>query len=186
MSDQPLSPISTLSGSGAAASEPEFLAVGRVLRPHGVHGELRVEVHTDDPERFGVYPQVYLGDSLTRYRIKKYRLVQGAVLLFLHGIHTRDQAEQLRDQWIWIARADAMPLAEGEYYTYQVLGMRVVSDEGLELGQVTEILETGANDVYVVRGLRGEILLPVIAQVIVNVDLQTRQMTVHLLDGLLE
>lgn len=166
-------------------SEPQFLAVGRIVRPHGVRGELRVEVHTAYPERFGVYRRVFVGDARTPFKIKSYRFDMDDVLLFLHGIDNRTLAEPLRDQWLWIALDDAIPLQEGEYYIHQVLDMQVVTVDGEALGRITEVIETGANDVYVVRGACGEILLPAIPDVIVQVNVPNRQMTVRLLEGLL-
>jgi len=175
-------------GSDAAfdSSEPQFLVVGRILRPHGVRGELRVEVHTAYPERFALYRTLYIGPTLVPYRIKKHRFHKNLVLLTLDGIDDRTQAEALRGQWLQIALEDAIPLQKGEYYTYQVIGMQVTTDDGQELGHVIEMMETGANDVYIVQGPRGEILLPDIPTVILKVDVPGRQMTVHLLDGLVE
>ncbi len=167
-------------------SEPQFLVVGRVLRPHGVRGELRVEIHTDYPERFAEYGHVYIGEPLTRYKIKKHRFHHDLVLLTVAGIDNRNQAESLRGQWVWIHRENAIPLQEGEYYTYQVLGLHVITDAGVELGQVAEIIETGANDVYVVQGRTGQVLLPAIPEVVVQVDIPAQKMIVHLLEGLIE
>ncbi len=183
-SRDPMQALAEGSDVAHSPSEPQFLAVGRIIRPHGVHGELRVEVHTAYPERFGVYKQVFVGDAHTPFRIKAHRFHTGFVLLTLQGIDSRTLAEPLRDQWLWISLDDAIPLQEGEYYVHQVLDMRVVTVDGEALGRVSEIIETGANDVYVVQGARGEILLPVIPDVIVQVDVPNRQMTVRLLDGL--
>lgn len=164
--------------------EPQFFAVGRVIRPHGVHGELCVQVHTAYPERFGIYKQIFVGDTHRPFKIKSYRFHKGLLLLTLVGIDNRTLAESLRDQWLWISRDDAIPLQEGEYYLYQVLGMQVITADGEILGHITEIIETGANDVYVVQGTQGELLLPAIPDVIRHVDLSARQMTVQLLEGL--
>lgn len=166
-------------------SEPQFLAVGRVVRPHGVHGEVCAEVHTAYPERFKVYKTLYLGPFYAPYRLKGHRFHQDLVLLTLEGVNDRDQAAALRDQWVWISVDEAIPLEEGEFYLYQALGFRVVTDAGEDLGRVTEIMETGANDVLVVRGAR-EVLLPLIPGVLVKADIQAGQITVHLPDGLLE
>jgi len=166
--------------------EPQFLAVGRVLRPHGVRGEVCAEVHTAYPERFYVYKTLYLGPSYTPYPLKSCRFHQDMVLLTLKGINDRDQAEALRNQWAWISRSEAIPLKEGEFYLYQAIGFRVVTDDGKDLGRVTEIIETGANDVLVVKGTHGQVLLPLIPDVLVEADIPAGQITVHLLDGLLE
>ena len=166
------------------SSEPEFLAVGRVLRPHGVKGEIRVAIHTDHPERFGHYKQLYLGPEHIPFTLQGHRFHQGTVLLKLGGIDDRTLAGTLRDQWVWIPMDEAVPLQEGECYLYQILHLRVVTVDGEELGQVSEIIETGANNVYVVRGQQGEILLPDIEEVVVKVDIEAGQMTVRLMEGL--
>lgn len=174
-------------GSDAVSdpSGPQFLVVGRVIKPHGVRGELRVQIHTDYPERFAVYETLYVGPSFVPFKLKTHRFHHDLVLLTLDGIEDRTQAESLRDQWMWISVEEAVPLEEGEFYSYQAIGLRVVTDEGIELGHIAEIIETGANDVYLVRGAQGEVLLPDIPEVVVRVDIPAGEMTVHLLEGLI-
>jgi 16S rRNA processing protein RimM len=169
------------------------------LRPHGLRGEVRVEIHTDHPERFALYDRVYLGlaqvdagiatlliaaPGATPYVLEGHRFHGKWVLLKLAGIDDRTQAETLRDQWVWISPEQAAPLEEGEVYLHDMLELEVVSDEGETLGQIAQIIETGANPVYVVRGLRGELLLPDTDEVILDVDLAARRVTVHLIEGL--
>jgi 16S rRNA processing protein RimM len=120
----------------------------------------------------------------TPYRLEGYRFHGKWVLLKLAGIDDRTQAEALRDQWVWISPEQAAPLDEGEVYLHEMLDLEVVSDEGEALGQIAQIIETGANPVYVVRGLRGELLLPDTDEVILDVDLAARRVTVHLIEGL--
>jgi 16S rRNA processing protein RimM len=106
-------------------------------------------------------------------------------LLRLDGIDSREQAEALRGAEIALSLSAVPPLPEGTYYWWQILGMRVVSDEGQELGQVDEILETGANDVYAVRDMTGaELLIPAIESVVLDVDLEVGEIKVHLIPGL--
>jgi len=180
----PVSHAAQGSDEGSTSSEPAFLAIGRVLRPHGVRGELRVEIHTDYPERFGVYGQVYLGPDYMRYEIEAHRFHQGRVLLKLREVIDRTAAEALRGQWVYIATEDAVPLAEGEVYLHQMLGLRVVTVEDEELGEVVDLIETGANLVYVVRGMQGETLLPDIPEVIERIDLEAGELVVRLMEGL--
>ena len=187
------------SGEDNHSSGPRFLAVGRILRPHGLRGEVRVEIHTDDPERFALLEHVTLARTqvepgpaglqsaapgTTRYTLEGHRFHSNWVLLKLAGIDDRTQAEALRDLWVWITPEQAIPLDEGEIYLHDMLELEVVTDEGEVLGQVVQIIETGANPVYVVRGPRGEILLPDTDEVILDVDLEAQQVTVHLLEGL--
>jgi 16S rRNA processing protein RimM len=174
-------------------SEPRFLAVGRVLRPHGVRGELRVEVHTDHPERFALYKRLYLGPagpggemeaSGVAYLLQSHRFHSGLVLLKLEGIDDRTRAEAYRDLWVWIAVEDALPLPEGEFYLHQMLHLQAVEEDGEELGEVVEIIESSAHPVYVIRGPRGEVLVPDIDEVILQVDVVAGRMVVRLPEGL--
>jgi len=167
-------------------SEPRFLIVGRVLRPHGVRGELRVEILTDYPDRLSLHRVFYLGSEPTPYPVESIRFHRGAALIKLAGCDDRTTAETLRGQWVQIPIEDAVPLEGGEYYHFQVIGLEVVTTGGESLGRVAEVLDTGANDVYVVHGPRGEVLIPAIEEVVRELDLEARRMIVEILPGLLE
>jgi 16S rRNA processing protein RimM len=171
----------------ANAAEPRFLIIGRILKAHGVHGEMRVAVHTDLPERFTWLETVYLGETDPEpIAVAGVRFHQNFALLKLVGIDDRDAAEELRGEWLQVPLADAIPLEEGEYFLYQLVGLTVVSDEGETLGKLVELLETGANYVFLVRGPRGDILLPDTKEVIQDIDFGNGRMTVHLLPGLVK
>ncbi len=163
-------------------SDPQFLAIGKVLRPHGVRGELRLEVYTGTPTHLKDVETVYVGDKQSPYPLESSRLHQKILLIKLKGCDDREQADAFRGQIIAIARADAAPLRAGQYYHHQIIGLTVISDEGEQLGTITEIIETGANDVYVVKNGDEELLLPAISSVILKIE--PPQMIVHLLDGL--
>ncbi len=163
---------------------PEFLAVGRVLRPHGVRGELLLEALTDSPGPLSGVDTVYLGDAAEPHPLAGARLHRGRLLIRLQDCADRDAAEAFRGQLVQIRIGEAAPPPPGSYYHHQIVGLAVVTDEGEALGEVTEILETGSNDVYVVSGSSGEILLPALTSVILKVDLEAKRMTVHLLEGL--
>lgn len=175
-----------------SASEPVFLVLGRILRPHGVRGELRVEVITDYPERIADLETVFTGSNpydkttATAQHIANVRRHRNYLLVVLEDVTTRDDAELYRGQLLMVALEDAVPLEEDEYYTFQILGANVVSTTGEELGQVSEILRTGANDVFVLRGgPRGEVLIPDVPHVVVEVDIENQAITVDLIPGLL-
>ncbi|MBL7064303.1 MAG: 16S rRNA processing protein RimM [Anaerolineae bacterium] len=178
-------------GSGRGCTpEPRYLAVGRILRPHGIRGELRVEILTDYPERLGQCAYFYLAypdspESVRRYPVEKLRRHKKVLLLKLGGCDDRNGADELRGMLVQIPLKEAAPLEEGEYYHFQLIGVRVETEHGEWLGQVVEVLETGANDVYVVRGPWGEVLLPAVNDVILELDLELRRMVVHLLPGML-
>jgi len=167
------------------------LTVGQIVGAHGVCGELRVEILTEDPQRFGRLRRVYVGlegEEPVPWRLQGYRLHGGQALLMLAGCNDRNKAEALRGCLVQIPLSEAIPLKEGEYYEYQLIGLEVWTTDGELLGQVAEILYTGANDVLVVQrpGPGGrEILIPAIKQVVLSVDLGAGRLTVQLLDGLL-
>ncbi len=144
-----------------------------------------LEIHTDFPERFKPGKIVYLGENHTSMKISSQRTHNEGMLIGFEGIATPEQAARFRNQDLTILAADAKELQDGEYYFHELQDLEVLDEAGKSLGKITEILETGANDVYVVTGVSEEdILLPAIPEVILNVDLDARQMKVHLLPGL--
>jgi 16S rRNA processing protein RimM len=166
--------------------EPEYLVVGFLRRSHGIRGELLMDVRTDFPERLKTGKTVFVGDSYQPMVIASLRSISIGMLVRFRGIKTPEEAGQYRNTWVYVPTANRPALPEGEYYHHQLVGMNVVTDEDHQLGVLADILETGANDVYVVRDPDGnEILLPAIPPVILEVRLADRQMRVHLLDGLI-
>lgn len=177
-------------GQGPAGDAPRFLVIGRVARPHGVRGEIRVEIITDLPERFTWLDVVHMSrtpdDPEPRpVPVEGVRFHQGYALLKLSPYDNRGDVEALRGAWLMVPGAEALPLEEGELYHYQLEGLEVYTDEDVYLGHLAEILETGANEVFVVQGPRGEVLLPNIGEVVQEVDVDGGRMIVHLLEGLL-
>jgi 16S rRNA processing protein RimM len=170
-----------------AAGEPAFLAVGKVRRPHGVAGDVLVEVYTDFPERLQPKVVIYAGETHLPLTIRRQRIHNDGILLAFDGYTTPEQVGRFRNQILYNIVADAVELPEGEFYYHELLGLSVLDETGVSLGKMTEIIQTGANDVYVVTDEAGnEILLPAIANVILEVDLDSQTMKVHLLPGLLK
>jgi len=170
-----------------AAGGPAFLAIGKVRRPHGVTGDALVEVYTDFPERLLPKAVVYASEAYTPLTIRCQRLHNDGILLAFDGYSTPEEVGRFRNQILYIVLSDAVELPEGEFYFHELLGLAVLDETGKSLGTITEIMETGANDVYVVTDeAGGEILLPAIAEVILDVDLDLKTMKVHLLPGLVE
>lgn len=166
-----------------------YLVIGQITRPHGVRGEVRASIITELPERFQWLEIVYLSrqadDPAPRpVPVESARLHQGHVLLKLGGINDRNDAENLRTHWLLVPESEALPLDEGEYYLYQLEGLAVYTDEGEHLGEIVETIETKANNVFVVNGSGGELLLPDIDDVVLDIDMDTGRVIVHLLDGL--
>jgi len=165
---------------------PRHLIIGRVLRPFGVRGELKVEILTDFPERFASLRQVFIGDDAKSFPVERARLHSGTVLVKLAGIDTPEDAAQLREQLVYVAIADAVSLPENRVYLYQLIGLRVRTSDGQTLGEITDVLDTRANDVYIVSDGTRELLLPAIPDVVKEINLTRGEMIVKLIDGLVE
>lgn len=150
--------------------------------PRGVRGELNVDPLTDFPQRFRAGATVWAGGAA--YTVRHARMHQRTLLLELQGVESRSDAEALRGLLLEVPEAELPQLPEDRYYRFQVLGMEVVDQQGRLLGHVEEVLETGANDVYIVRDADGELLLPAIDTVVKEVDVAGRRMAVELIEGL--
>lgn len=164
-----------------------LVTIGKVSRPHGIAGELKVQLVSDYASALDVLQdveRVYLGDAEQAYRVHTYRVHQGAVLLKLDRIATRNQAEAARGSRVAIRLKDLPKLPEDQYYAHQLVGLRVFRESGERLGTLTEVLATGSNDVYVVETSTGEVLLPALASVIQQIDLGAGMMTVRVPEGL--
>ncbi len=172
-------------GSTEESVEPRFLIIGRVQKPHGVRGDVRVMPYTELPERFSWLETVYVGETDPQpVGVESVRFHGDVILLKLAGYDSREAAGALRGEWLQVLESEAIPLEEGEYYLYQLEGLAVYTDAGEHLGELAQVMETGANNVFVVRGKRGEILLPDTAEVVREIDFGNGRMTVHLLPGL--
>ena len=176
----------TKRGSGSEKLEPRFLAIGQITKAHGVRGEVSVAVLTDFPERFDSLETVHVGSEgdTSLYTVQSTRWHKDRILIQFVGVSDRTAAEQLRGLYLQIPIEQAMQLEPDVYYQHQLIGLAVLSDQGEALGILSEILETGANDVYLVKTDNGELLLPATNEVIVSVDLEKQQMVVRLLEGL--
>jgi len=160
--------------------EPPIL-VGVIARAHGLGGEVVVDPYSDAPERFqpgSVLTAAFPTGKTASLVVASVRPFQERLLVQFEGVATRTDAESLRGADLLIARSEVKPLPEGQYYRFELVGLAVKSRAGEPLGEVADVFSTGSNDVYVVRGPRGEILLPAIAGVIVEIDLAQKTMTV--------
>jgi 16S rRNA processing protein RimM len=163
----------------------EMIAIGRILAPHSGHGEVKVLPLTDFPERFAKLTRVFLGDN-EQCQVERTRWHKKCVLLKLAGCDDRTAAEQLRGRLLFLPEEELVLLPEGQYYVHQLIGMRVETVAGQLLGILSDVLHTGANDVYVVQGAKGqEILVPAQRNVVERIDLAARVMVVNPLPGLL-
>jgi 16S rRNA processing protein RimM len=147
------------------------LAIGTLGAPHGVHGELRLHLTTDDPEHAQTVKRVYLDGEEQPRRVIRLRRHGHEALIRLRGITTPEAARALQGRVVRIAGADARTPTPGEFFLYQIIGLKVADEAGAELGTVTDLLETGANDVFVVSPAGGDpdLLLPNVPDVVLEI-----------------
>ena len=177
--------VDTKNSSGSPDGEPVYLAVGFLRRAHGLRGEMIMDLHTDFPERFEAGRKLFVGEERKPMTLSTSRPHAKGMLVKLKGVETPEDAGQLRNQWVYVKSTDVPSLPEGKLYQHELFGFEVVDEGGKVLGELVEIIETGANDVYVVRNESGkEILLPAIPSVVMETDSSRRLMRVHLLEGL--
>lgn len=168
--------------------QDEAISIGKILKPRGLQGEVKVLPLTDIPGRFDQLDQVTVrcAQETVTLNIEQVRYHQGVVYLVFAGRYSREAVQDLIGGDIQVMQSSAPALPEGMYYHFEILGARVSTDEGRYLGTVADILRTGAHDVYVVQGERREYLIPATEEVVRQVDRQHRTIIIHPLKGLLD
>ncbi len=161
---------------------PGHVAIGRVVAPHALHGEMKVEPLTARLEHFAAGKSLWIEG--VSYEVESVRRQRGLLLLKFTGVASREGVEGLCGRVVSLPEEELGPLPEGEYYAYQIVGLEVYEQDGEHLGKVTELFPTGSNDVYVVQGPRGRILVPAIDDVILEVDVAGGRMVVSLMEGM--
>lgn len=165
-----------------------YIRVGVISSTHGIRGEVKVYPTTDDPNRFKDLKQVILdtGKEQLPLEIEGVKFFKQLVILKFVGIDRIEDIEKYRGKDLLVTRENAVKLEEDEYFIYDLIDSEVFTDEGTKLGILTEILTSSANDVYVVQTAdKKEILLPSIKECILNVDMENKKITVHLMKGLI-
>lgn len=163
----------------------EFLQVGVITSPHGLAGDVKVFPSTDDPARFKKLKKVLLGDEKKVLEISQVKFFKNMVILRFKDHPKIESVMGYKGKALYVAREDALPLEENQYYIPDLVGMEVSEEDGNVLGTLTEVLQTGANDVYVVKNENGkELLIPAIRPCILQVDTEANRMVVRLLEGL--
>lgn len=167
----------------------DYLQVGVITQTHGIRGEVKVFPTTDDVRRFKKLKEVIL-DAKREQRtleIEGVKFFKQFVILKFKGIDNINDVEQYKNCPLLVTRANAVPLAPNENFICDMIGLKVVSDEGAEIGTLTDVLQTGANDVYVVEtAQKKEVLLPAIPQCVLDVKLDEGIVLVHMMEGLLD
>ncbi len=169
--------------------ENDYLRVGTFVNTHGIKGEIKVYPHTDDVKRFSDLESVIIdtGKEYIRYEIQNVRYFKNMAILKFKDINNINDIEKYKGSDLLITREQAVPLEEGEYFICDIIGAVVTTDEGEELGIVKDVIQTGANDVYLVKGKDNkEILLPVIPSCVLDINTDEKTVKVHVLPGLLD
>ena len=167
----------------------DLIKVGIITTTHGLRGEVKVFPTTDDARRFLDLEEIILdtGKEKKQLSIERVRFFKNMVILKFRGIDQIDDAQKFCQKGLFVTREQAVPLGENEYFIADLIGLRAVSDDGEELGEVADVLQSAANDVYVIRKKGAEdLLIPAIRDCVKNVDPEAGEMTLHLLPGLRE
>ena len=167
----------------------ERLQVGIISSTHGVRGEVKVFPTTDDVNRFKKLKEVILdtGKETKILEIAGVKFFKQFAILKFKGIDTLNDVEKYRGASLYVTRANAVKLKKDEYFIADLMGLKVEDEDGNQIGVLREVLETGANDVYIIDMNDGrELLLPAIRQCVLNVDVEAGFMQVHIMDGLLD
>lgn len=165
----------------------EYFEIGQIVNTSGLKGVIKVKPFTDDITKFNNLKTIYISikKELKEFKIEQVRFSKNMVFLKLEGIDTIEEAENYRNLYLKVKRDKDEELEEGSYYIVDIIGCKVFTDEQKELGKVDDVFSTGSNDVYVVKdGVGKQILLPAIKEVIKNIDIENKTITVHLLEGL--
>lgn len=165
----------------------DLLQVGVITQTHGVRGEVKVFPTTDDPQRFKKLKQVVLdtGKEQLPLEIQSVKFFKQFVILKFKGIDNINEIEKYKRCPLMVTRENAVKLEEDEYFIADMIGMSVVTEDGEQFGTLKDVIETGANDVYIIDSAIMEVLVPAIKECILDVDIEGRKMTIHLLDGLI-
>ncbi len=167
----------------------DYFVVGKIVNTQGIRGDVRIMPQTDDITRFEKLKtvQIFRGNGQAReLNIQKVWYHKNFVIIKFKEIENMNDAEKIKDHFIKISREEAVPLEEDEFFIADLLGVLVKTEEGEELGKIKDVISTGANDVYVIKTKDKDILVPAIKQCILDVDMNERVMTIHLMKGLVD
>ena len=167
-------------------NRPQYVSVGYIRRAHGVEGRVLVESLTDNPTRFENLTEalVEIDGERTLYHLERCSAASKGWLIKFKGVDDRSDAERLKSGYLLVEAARIPELEEGSYYLFDLIGMNVYTTSGELLGEITDVRQYPANDVYIVEGENGKLLLPAIRDVVKNIDVQNKRMEVELLSGL--
>lgn len=163
----------------------EILEIGQIVNTHGIRGEVKIQPWCDDPDVFSELDYLYIDGE--KYQLLKARLHKNCVLAVLDGVDTIEKAELFKNKIVTVDRDQLGDLPDGTYYIADLEGLKVETDEGEYLGDIQEVIHTGSNDVYLLKSDRKKpIMIPVIPDVVKEVNIEEGYVIVHLLKGLID
>lgn len=165
----------------------EYLSIGQIVNVHGFKGELKVYPLTDDIKRFRKLKEIYVEENslLVKYEVESVKFSSNFVIIKLKGIDTEIEANRLRDFYLKVDRESAVKLPKDSYFICDLIGLGVFDKNGLLLGTIKDVLQTGSNDVYVVRTDGKDILIPALKDIVKEIDLENQSIMVELPEGLI-
>lgn len=164
----------------------EYLEAGKVVTTHGIRGEVKIMTYTDTPELLAEFDRLFIGKNKDELIIERSRVFKNMVIAKIEGVDTPEAAEKLRNKLLYMHRDD-LELDDDTYFIQDLIGIEVRdADSGKVYGTISDVMQTGANDVYVIKGSDREYLVPAIADVVVSTDIDENIMTIRPLDGLFD
>ncbi|MCI0707782.1 MAG: ribosome maturation factor RimM [Ignavibacteriae bacterium] len=166
-----------------------MIAIGQIAKSNGVRGAVNIRSLTDDVQRFLKLKAVWIGkeeSETQRYEVESVRVQKTQAVMKLRSIDDREAADGLREQIVFVQESEAVQPSKGSYFFHDIIGMQVVTEEGEALGEVKDVWQMPANDIWVVSSNGKEILIPAIKVFIKSVDMERRTVVVHAIEGLLE
>lgn len=164
----------------------EYLEAGKVVTTHGIRGEVKIMPYTDTPELLAEFDRLFIGKNKDELIIERSRVFKNMVIAKIEGVDTPEAAEKLRNKLLYMHRDD-LELDDDTYFIQDLIGIEVRdADSGKVYGTISDVMQTGANDVYVIKGSDREYLVPAIADVVVFTDIDENIMTIRPLDGLFD
>lgn len=164
----------------------EYLEAGKIVTTHGIRGEVKIMPYTDSPDLLAEFDRLFIGKNKDELIITRSRVFKNTVIAKIEGVDTPEEAEKFRNKILYMHRDD-LELDDDTYFIQDLIGLEVRDADTDEIyGTITDVLETGANDVYVIKGEKREYLVPAIADVVVSTDIDGNLMTIRPLDGLFD
>lgn len=162
------------------------IKVGKILRPHGIKGEILIQINRENPEGFLGLPYIIIEDETDVFEIESFRSHKKNYIMKLVGITHINQVENWRGRAVYADEWPEEALAEDEYYVEDLIGMKVIDERGRAIGRLVSVMETPANEIYLVDGPFGQVMIPAVGEFILDVSISSGEIHVHLVEGMID